>query len=133
MKQDYRLEPSMDQYSAMVNLLGRDGKIKEVEMVRSRKPEISPRITILNKNNGEEKASRNSCTTHAQSKRIYAFQELRDETKVAGYVPNTSSIHDVEDDVQEQQARHCFWSFKYQSRYYDTRPKEPTSVENATT
>ncbi|KAG6601089.1 Pentatricopeptide repeat-containing protein, chloroplastic, partial [Cucurbita argyrosperma subsp. sororia] len=41
--------------------------------------------------------------THAQSKRIYAFlEELRDEIKVAGYVPNTSLIHDVEDDVQEQ-------------------------------
>ena len=52
-----------------------------------------------NKNNGEERASRNSWTIQQN---ICFLEELRDEIKVAGYVPNTSLIHDVEDDVQEQ-------------------------------
>lgn len=40
---------------------------------------------------------------HPQSKRIYAFLEtLGDEIKAAGYVPNTNSIHDVEEDVKEK-------------------------------
>ena len=42
-------------------------------------------------------------TNHTQSKRIYAFLEkLGDEIKAAGYVPDTNSIHDVEEDVKEQ-------------------------------
>ncbi|KAE8655549.1 Pentatricopeptide repeat-containing protein [Hibiscus syriacus] len=42
-------------------------------------------------------------TNHPQSKRIYAFlEELGDKMKAAGYVPDTSSIHDVEVDVKEQ-------------------------------
>ncbi|XP_010243611.1 PREDICTED: pentatricopeptide repeat-containing protein At1g11290, chloroplastic [Nelumbo nucifera] len=42
-------------------------------------------------------------SNHPQSKRIYAALEvLGDEIKAAGYVPDTNSIHDVEDDVQEQ-------------------------------
>lgn len=42
-------------------------------------------------------------TEHPQSKRIYAFLEtLIDEIKAAGYIPDTHSIHDVEDAVKEQ-------------------------------
>ncbi|XP_068662377.1 pentatricopeptide repeat-containing protein At1g11290, chloroplastic [Aristolochia californica] len=43
------------------------------------------------------------CTNHPQSKEIYTRLEiLIDEIKAAGYVPDTSSIHDVEDDVKVQ-------------------------------
>ncbi|XP_045820983.1 pentatricopeptide repeat-containing protein At1g11290, chloroplastic-like [Trifolium pratense] len=42
-------------------------------------------------------------TNHPQSKRIYAFLEaLGDKIRDAGYVPDTDSIHDVEEDVKEQ-------------------------------
>ncbi|CAJ2638705.1 unnamed protein product [Trifolium pratense] len=42
-------------------------------------------------------------TNHPQSKRIYAFLEaLGDKIRAAGYVPDTDSIHDVEEDVKEQ-------------------------------
>ncbi|KAL3833053.1 hypothetical protein ACJIZ3_007789 [Penstemon smallii] len=42
-------------------------------------------------------------TSHPQSDKIYAYlEELIDKIKEAGYVPDTSSIHDVEDDVHEQ-------------------------------
>ncbi|WCJ39218.1 Pentatricopeptide repeat (PPR) superfamily protein [Euphorbia peplus] len=42
-------------------------------------------------------------TSHPQSKTIYAFLEtLVDKIKAAGYVPDTNSIHDVEDDVKEK-------------------------------
>ncbi|XP_059653705.1 pentatricopeptide repeat-containing protein At1g11290, chloroplastic [Cornus florida] len=42
-------------------------------------------------------------TNHPQSKKIYAYLDvLIDKIKAAGYVPDTNSIHDVEDDVQEQ-------------------------------
>ncbi|KAK7322551.1 hypothetical protein VNO77_25936 [Canavalia gladiata] len=42
-------------------------------------------------------------TRHPQSKRIYAFLEtLEDDIRTAGYVPDTNSIHDVEEGVKEQ-------------------------------
>lgn len=172
MKQDYGLVPSMDHYGAMVDLLGRAGRIKEAWDFIENMP-ISPGITVygamlgackihknvelgekaanelfeLNPNEGgyhvllaniyastskwgkvaevrkamEKKGLQKTpgcslvelrnevhsfysgSTTHPQSKRIYAFlEELGDEIKAAGYVPDTNSIHDVEDDVQEQ-------------------------------
>ncbi|KAI3729192.1 hypothetical protein L6452_17845 [Arctium lappa] len=40
---------------------------------------------------------------HSHSKKIYAFLEtLLDRIKAAGYVSDTDSIHDVEDDLQEK-------------------------------
>lgn len=40
---------------------------------------------------------------HPQSEKIYSYLgNLMSRIKEAGYVPDTSSIHDVEDDVQEQ-------------------------------
>ncbi|XP_022967033.1 pentatricopeptide repeat-containing protein At1g11290, chloroplastic isoform X2 [Cucurbita maxima] len=172
MKQDYGLEPSMDHYGAMVDLLGRAGRIKEAWDFIGNMP-VSPGITVygamlgackIHKNVefGEKSANKlfemnpdeggyhvllaniyasaskwgkvaevrrtmekkglkktpgcsfvelrnevhsfySGSTTHPQSKRIYAFLEvLGDEIKAAGYVPDTNSIHDVEDDVQEQ-------------------------------
>ncbi|KAJ6704903.1 hypothetical protein OIU79_009751 [Salix purpurea] len=42
-------------------------------------------------------------TSHPQSRKIYDYLEtLVDEIRAAGYVPDTNSIHDVEDDVKVQ-------------------------------
>nr|GEV39503.1 pentatricopeptide repeat-containing protein At1g11290, chloroplastic [Tanacetum cinerariifolium] len=42
---------------------------------------------------------------HYRSKEIYGFLEiLIDKIKAAGYVPDNDSIHDAEDDLQEQVA-----------------------------
>ncbi|XP_022139093.1 pentatricopeptide repeat-containing protein At1g11290, chloroplastic isoform X2 [Momordica charantia] len=172
MEQDYGLEPSMDHYGAMVDLLGRAGRINEAWDFIENMP-VSPGITVygamlgackIHKNVelGEKAANRlfelkpdeggyhvllaniyasaskwskvaevrktmekkglqktpgcslvelrnevhsfySGSTSHPQSKRIYAFlEELGDEIRAAGYVPDTNLIHDVEDDVQEQ-------------------------------
>ncbi|KAG9446922.1 hypothetical protein H6P81_013050 [Aristolochia fimbriata] len=43
------------------------------------------------------------CTNHPLSREIYKrLEKLMDEIKAAGYVPDTNSIHDVEDDVKMQ-------------------------------
>ncbi|CBI40653.3 unnamed protein product, partial [Vitis vinifera] len=42
-------------------------------------------------------------TSHPQAKKIYAFLEtLGNRIKAAGYMPDTNSVHDVEDVVKEQ-------------------------------
>ncbi|GMG99526.1 hypothetical protein Nepgr_001366 [Nepenthes gracilis] len=42
-------------------------------------------------------------TIHPQSKEIYAYlHTILEKIKAVGYVPDTSSIHDIEDNVQEQ-------------------------------
>ncbi|THG04876.1 pentatricopeptide repeat-containing protein At1g11290, chloroplastic [Camellia sinensis] len=42
-------------------------------------------------------------TRHPQSEKIYSYLEtLIDDIKVAGYVPDSNSIHDVDEDVHEQ-------------------------------
>ncbi|TXG49218.1 hypothetical protein EZV62_025093 [Acer yangbiense] len=172
MKKDYGIEPTMDHYGAMVDLLGRAGHLTEAWDFIQRMP-IEPGITVFgamlgackihkNVELGEKAANRlfelnpdeggyhvllaniyasasmwdkvakvrtimedkglqktpgcsllelrnevhsfySGSTSHPQSKRIYAFLEtLVDEIKAAGYVPDINSIHDVEDDVQEQ-------------------------------
>ncbi|PKI68744.1 hypothetical protein CRG98_010801 [Punica granatum] len=172
MKMDYNIEPSMDHYGSMVDLLGRAGRLNEAWDFIHKMP-IEPGITVygamlgackIHKNVelGEKAADRlfelnpeeggyhvllaniyatasmwdkvakvrkvmekgglqktpgcslvelrnevhsfySGSTDHPQSKRIYAFLEtLTDEIKAAGYVPDTHSIHDVEDDVKEQ-------------------------------
>ncbi|KAJ7949419.1 Pentatricopeptide repeat-containing protein [Quillaja saponaria] len=172
MKKDYGLEPAMDHYGAMVDLLGRAGRLDEAWNFIQKMP-IKPGITVfgamlgackmhknvelgekaanklfeLNPDEGGyhvllaniyasasmwEKVARvrttmekeglqktpgcslvelrnevhsfySGSTNHPQSKRIYAFLEaLRDKIKAAGYVPDTNSIHDVEDHVKEQ-------------------------------
>ncbi|KAF2323706.1 hypothetical protein GH714_036659 [Hevea brasiliensis] len=172
MENDYGLEPSMDHYGAMVDLLGRAGRLNEAWYFIQKMP-IEPGITVygamlgackIHKNVelGEKAANKlfelnpdeggyhvllaniyatasmwdklaevrtmmrkkglqktpgcslvelrneihsfySGSTGHPQSKRIYAFLEtLVDKIKAAGYVPDTNSIHDVEDDVKEQ-------------------------------
>ncbi|KAK3228629.1 hypothetical protein Dsin_000510 [Dipteronia sinensis] len=172
MKKDYGIEPTMDHYGAIVDLLGRAGHLTEAWDFIQRML-IEPGITVfgamlgackkhknielgekaantlfeLNPDEGgyhvllaniyatasmwdkvakvrsimEEKGLQKTpgCSllelrnevhsfysgsmSHPQSKRIYAFLEtLVDEIKAAGYVPDVNSIHDVEDDVQEQ-------------------------------
>lgn len=172
MKEDYSIEPSMDHYGSMVDLLGRAGRLNEAWDFIQKMP-IEPGITVygamlgackIHKNVelGEKAADRllelnpeeggyhvllaniyatasmwdkvakvrkvmekeglqktpgcslvelrnevhsfySGSTDHPQSKRIYTFLEtLTDEIKAAGYVPDTHSIHDVEDDVKEQ-------------------------------
>ncbi|KAJ9179510.1 hypothetical protein P3X46_011292 [Hevea brasiliensis] len=172
MENDYGLEPSMDHYGAMVDLLGRAGRLNEAWDFIQKMP-IEPGITVygamlgackIHKNVelGEKAANKlfelnpdeggyhvllaniyatasmwdklaevrtmmrkkglqktpgcslvelrneihsfySGSTGHPQSKRIYAFLEtLVDKIKAAGYVPDTNSIHDVEDDVKEQ-------------------------------
>lgn len=171
MKKDYGIEPVMDHYGAMVDLLGRAGRLNEAWDFIQKMP-IEPGITVFgamlgackihkNVELGEKAASRlfeldpdeggyhvllaniyaaasmwdklakvrtimekkglqktpgcslvelknevhsfySGSTNHPQSKRIYTFLEtLIDEIKAAGYVPDTNSIHDVEDYVQE--------------------------------
>jgi len=172
MKEDYDLEPNLDHYSAMVDLLGRAGQLDDAwnfiqEMT------VKPGISVLgamlgackihkNVELGERAADKlfeldpdeggyhvllaniyasnsmwdefakvrrvmekkglhktpgcslvemrnevhtfySGSTDHPQSKRIYAFLEtLGDEIKAAGYVPETNSIRDVEENLKEQ-------------------------------
>lgn len=171
MKKDYGIQPVMDHYGAMVDLLGRAGRLNEAWDFIQKMP-IEPGITVFgamlgackihkNVELGEKAANRlfeldpdeggyhvllaniyaaasmwdklakvrtimekkglqktpgcslvelknevhsfySGSTKHPQSKRIYTFLEtLIDEIKAAGYVPDTNSIHDVEDYVQE--------------------------------
>ncbi|XP_074323869.1 pentatricopeptide repeat-containing protein At1g11290, chloroplastic [Apium graveolens] len=172
MKKDFAVEPSMDHYGAMVDLLGRSGRLKEAWDFIQNMP-VEPGINVLGAMLGACKIHKNvdlgelaanklfamnpeeggyhvllaniysnaamwdkvaevrntmvnkgiqktpGCSLvnlknevhtfysgsvrHPQSKRIYSFLEtLLDDIKAAGYVPDTSSIHDVEDDVHEQ-------------------------------
>ncbi|KAM7472603.1 hypothetical protein LguiA_010786 [Lonicera macranthoides] len=172
MKEDYGIEPSMDHYGAMVDLLGRAGQLNEAWDFIQNMP-VKPAINVLgamlgackihkNIDLGEKAANelfelnpeeggyhvllaniyatasmwdkvakvrttmekkgiqktpgcslvdlRNEVHTfysgsswHPQSKKIYAYLEtLIDKIKNAGYVPDINSIHDVENDVQEQ-------------------------------
>ncbi|XP_050232816.1 pentatricopeptide repeat-containing protein At1g11290, chloroplastic [Mercurialis annua] len=172
MKKDYGLEPSMDHYGAMVDLLGRAGRLSEAWDFIQKMP-VEPGITVYgamlgackihkNVDLGEKAAYRlfelnpdeggyhvllaniyatasmwekvaevrkmmqkkglqktpgcslvelrnevhsfySGSTSHPQSKKIYNFLEtLVDRIKAAGYVPDTNSIHDVEDDVKEK-------------------------------
>ncbi|XP_058722134.1 pentatricopeptide repeat-containing protein At1g11290, chloroplastic-like [Vicia villosa] len=172
MKEHYGIEPSMDHYGAMVDLLGRAGKLDDAWNFIHEMP-IKPGITVLGAMLGACKIHKNvelgekaadmlfeldpdeggyymlvanmyasasmwdkvakvrtamekkglhktpgcslvewrnevhtfysGSTNHPQSKRIYAFLEtLGNEIRAAGYVPDTNSIHDVEEDVKEQ-------------------------------
>ncbi|KAK4748913.1 hypothetical protein SAY87_015499 [Trapa incisa] len=171
MKKNYNIEPSMDHYGSMVDLLGRCGRLHQAWDFIQKMP-IEPGITVygamlgackIHKNVelGEMAAERlfklnpeeggyhvllaniyasasmwdkvakvrkvmekeglqktpgcslvelrsevhsfySGSTDHPQSKRIYEFLEtLTDRIKAAGYIPDTHSIHDVEDDVKE--------------------------------
>lgn len=172
MKEDYGLEPAMDHYGAMVDLLGRAGQLNKAWDFIQDMP-VEPGITVFgamlgackihkNVELGEKAAKKlfelnpdeggyhvllsniyatasmwdkmakvrtvmektglqktpgcslvelknevhsfySGSTIHPQSKRIYAFLEtLGEDIKAAGYVPDTKSIHDVEDDVKKQ-------------------------------
>lgn len=172
MKEDYGLEPAMDHYGAMVDLLGRAGWLDDAWNFIQKMP-TEPGINVLgallgacrihkNVDLGQKVADKifeldpddggyhvllanmyasasmwdkvakvrtamekqgiqktpgcslvelrnevhtfySGSTNHPQSKKIYAFLEaLVDEIKAAGYVPDTNSIHDVEEDVKEQ-------------------------------
>ncbi|GMN55659.1 hypothetical protein TIFTF001_024767 [Ficus carica] len=172
MKNEYGLEPAMDHYGAMVDLLGRAGLLDEAwdfiqkmpidpgitvygamlgacrihknielgEKVAMQIFELSPdnggyhvllsniyatasmwdkvaKVRNMMENQGLKKTPGCSLvdlgnefhtfysgsTIHPQSKQIFAYLEtLREEIKSAGYVPDTNSIHDVEDDVKQQ-------------------------------
>ncbi|KAK7401405.1 hypothetical protein VNO78_12848 [Psophocarpus tetragonolobus] len=172
MKEDYGLEPTVDHYSAIVDLLGRAGQLDDAwNFIQEMhiKPEISVLGAMLgackihkNVELGEKVADKlfeldpdeggyhvllanmyasnsmwdkvvkvrtamkkkglqktpgcslvelrnevhtfySGSTNHPQSKRIYSFLEtLGDEIKAAGYVPDTNSIHDVEEELKEQ-------------------------------
>ncbi|KAL7120935.1 hypothetical protein ACP275_02G152400 [Erythranthe tilingii] len=172
MKEKYGLEPKMDHYGAVVDLLGRAGQLKEAWEFILQMP-VEPEINVFgamlgackihkNVDLGEKAADKlfelepddggyhvllaniyaiasmwdkvakvrtlmekkgiqktpgcssvdlknevhtfySGSVKHPQSERIYAYLgELIDRIKEAGYVPDTSSIHDVEEDVQEQ-------------------------------
>ncbi|KAK1604345.1 hypothetical protein QYE76_028018 [Lolium multiflorum] len=172
MKEDYGLEPGMEHYGTIVDLLGRAGKLDEAWSFIQKMP-IDPGISVygamlgackLHKNVelAEESANRifelgpeegvyhvllaniyanasmwkdvarvrtamekkglqkspgwsivqlkneihtfySGSTNHQQAKDIYArLAKLIDEIKAVGYVPDTDSIHDVEDDVKAQ-------------------------------
>lgn len=166
------VEPSMDHYGAMVDLLGRSGQLKEAwdfvqnmpvepainvygamlgackihknvdlgEIAADKLFELEPdeggyhvllanmyaiasmwdkvaKVRTLMEKKGIQKTPgcssvdlRNEVhtfysgsTKHPQSDKIYAYLEkLVDRIKLAGYIPDTSSIHDVEDDIQEK-------------------------------
>lgn len=172
MKERYGLEPKMDHYGAVVDLLGRAGKLAEAWDFILKMP-VEPGINVFgamlgackihkNVDLGEKAADKlfdlepdeggyhvllanmyaiasmwdkvakvrtlmekkgiqktpgcssvdlknevhtfySGSTRHPQSEKIYAYlQKLIERIKAAGYIPDTSSIHDVEDDVQEQ-------------------------------
>ncbi|MCD7453308.1 Pentatricopeptide repeat-containing protein, chloroplastic [Datura stramonium] len=172
MREVYSLEPSMDHYGAMVDLIGRAGRLSEAWKFINNMP-IKPGLNVygamlgackIHKNIdlGEKAADKlfeldpndggyhvllanmyatasmwhkvakvrtmmerkgiqktpgcslvdlrnevhtfySGSTSHPQSEKIYAYLEkLFDRIKAAGYIPDTDSIHDVEDDVQEQ-------------------------------
>lgn len=172
MKIDYGLEPAMDHYGAMVDLLGRAGRLNEAWSFIQKMP-LKPGITVFGAMLGACKIHNNvelaemtakkifelepddggyhvllsniyatasmwdrvskvrmlmkskelkktpgcslldlkyefhtfhsGSTDHPQSKQIYTFLEtLGDKIKAAGYVPETNSVHDVEDNVKEQ-------------------------------
>lgn len=172
MKKDYGLEPATDHCGAMVDLLGRAGKLEEAWEFINKMP-IKPGISVYgamlgackihkNVNLGEEAAKRlfelepeeggyhvllaniyanasmwkdvarvrtmmekkglqktpgcsfiefknevhtfySGSTNHPQAEKVYKrLDRLMDEIKDAGYVPDTESIHDVEEDVKEQ-------------------------------
>ncbi|KMS98200.1 hypothetical protein BVRB_4g094640 [Beta vulgaris subsp. vulgaris] len=172
MKEEYSLEPAMDHYGAMVDLLGRAGLLDEAWDFIQNMP-IEPGVSIygamlgackIHKNLelGEKAANRlfdldpddggyhvllaniysaasmwdkvaevrsmmdkkglrktpgcslvelrnefhtfhSGSTMHPQSREIYAYlDKLLKSIKSIGYVPDTNSIHDVEDDVQER-------------------------------
>ncbi|XP_014499599.1 pentatricopeptide repeat-containing protein At1g11290, chloroplastic [Vigna radiata var. radiata] len=172
MKEDYDLEPNLDHYSSMVDLLGRAGQLDDAWNF-IQEMDVKPGISVLgamlgackihkNVELGEKAADKlfeldpdeggyhvllaniyasnsmwdkvaevrtvmekkglhktpgcslvelrnevhafySGSTNHPQSKRIYAFLEtLGDEIKAAGYVPETNSIGDVEENLKEQ-------------------------------
>ncbi|KAL9684602.1 hypothetical protein QQ045_022043 [Rhodiola kirilowii] len=172
MKDEYGIEPAMDHYGAVVDLLGRSGRLHEAWEFIQKMP-VRPGMNVYGamlgackiRNNVElgEKAANeifklnpdeggyhvllaniyasasmwdkvvevrskmakqglrktpgcsvvelnsqfhtfhSGTTTHPQSPQIYAYLEkLGDEIRDAGYVPETNSIHDVEDDIKEQ-------------------------------
>uniref|UniRef100_A0A2P2NY52 Uncharacterized protein MANES_11G009400 n=1 Tax=Rhizophora mucronata TaxID=61149 RepID=A0A2P2NY52_RHIMU len=172
MKEDYGLEPTMDHYGAMVDLLGRAGRLNKAwDFIQ--KMSVEPGITVYGAMLGACKIHKNvefaekvasklfalnpddagyhvllaniystaamwdkvaqvrsmmekkglqktpGCslvelrnevhsfysggTSHPQSKKIYAFLDtLVDRIKAVGYVPDSSSTHDVEESVKEQ-------------------------------
>lgn len=172
MKEEYYLEPAMDHYGAMVDLLGRAGLLNEAWEFIQNMP-IEPGISVFgallgackihkNINLGEKAANRlfelgpndggyhvllaniysaasmwdkvaevqskmdkagihktpgwslvelgnefhtfySGSTVHPHSKEIYDYlYSLIKKIKSVGYVPDASSIHDVEADVQEK-------------------------------
>ncbi|XP_062227855.1 pentatricopeptide repeat-containing protein At1g11290, chloroplastic [Phragmites australis] len=172
MKEDYGLEPGMEHYGTMVDLLGRAGKLDEAWSFIQNMP-TEPGISVygamlgackLHKNvELAEKSARrifelgpeegvyhvllaniyanasmwkgvarvrtamekkglqktpgwsiiqlknevhtfySGSTNHQQAKEIYArLAKLIEEIKAVGYLPDTDSIHDVEDDVKAQ-------------------------------
>lgn len=172
MKEEYGLQPSMDHYGAMVDLLGRAGQLEEAWEFIQKMP-VEPGINVYgailgackihkNVDLGEKAADKlfelepddggyhvllaniyaiasmwqkvakvrtlmekkgiqktpgcssvdlknevhtfySGSTSHPQSEKIYAYLgKLIDRIKAAGYTPDTSSIHDVEDDIREQ-------------------------------
>nr|GEV73708.1 pentatricopeptide repeat-containing protein At1g11290, chloroplastic [Tanacetum cinerariifolium] len=174
MKEKYDIEPTMDHYGAMVDLLGRSGRLTEAwdfilnmpvkpqtnvfgamlgackihknvelgEMAAKRLFELNPSdggyyVLLANiyasasmwdkvaeiRSKMEERGIRKTpgyssvdlengvhtfysgSSWHYRSKEIYGFLEiLIDKIKAAGYVPDNDSIHDAEDDLQEQLA-----------------------------
>ncbi|TMX01399.1 hypothetical protein EJD97_024577 [Solanum chilense] len=172
MREEYNLEPSMDHYGAMVDLIGRAGRLSEAwnfidnmptrpglnvygamlgackihknvdlgEKAADKLFELDPddggyhvllanmyatasiwhkvaNVRTMMERKGIQKTPgwslvdlRNEVhtfysgsTSHPQSEKIYAYLEkLFDRIKAAGYIPDTDSIHDVEDVVQEQ-------------------------------
>ncbi|KAL9235806.1 hypothetical protein vseg_010541 [Gypsophila vaccaria] len=172
MKDVYNLEPAMDHYGAMVDLLGRSGMLDEAWNFIQNMP-VEPGISVLGAMLGACKIHKNvelgekaayklfeldpddggyhvllsniysaaslwdkmsevrsmmdkkglrktpgcslvelrnelhtfhsGSTIHPQSKEIYAYLDsVIRRIKSVGYVPDTSSIHDVEADIQEQ-------------------------------
>ncbi|KAE8647958.1 hypothetical protein Csa_000556 [Cucumis sativus] len=84
----------MDHYGAVVDLIGRASRIKEVSDCTQNMP-IGLGITVCGATLDA------TSTTHPQFKRTYALN-LGNEIKTASYVPDTNLINNVEGDVQEQ-------------------------------
>ncbi|XP_071693118.1 pentatricopeptide repeat-containing protein At1g11290, chloroplastic [Rutidosis leptorrhynchoides] len=198
MKEKYDIEPTMDHYGAMVDLLGRSGRVHEAWEFIQNMP-VEPQINVfgsmlsackihknvelgelaakklfeLNPNNGgyyvllanmysaasmwdkvteirgkmEKKGIRKTpgyssvdlknevhtfysgSSWHYRSKEIYGFLEtLIDRIKKVGYVPDNDSIHDVEDDLQEQTASTHSEKLAIAFGLLNTRPGTPIHI-----
>nr|CAB3466725.1 unnamed protein product [Digitaria exilis] len=103
----FELEPEEGVYHVLLaNIYANASKWKDVARVRTAMEkkglQKTPGWSIIQLKS-EVHTFYSGSTNHQQAKEIYArLSKLIEEIKAVGYVPDTDSIHDVEDDVKAQ-------------------------------